>query len=144
MYNGVMGERHDMKSLKIGQVAERSGVGIETVRFYEREGLIPKPDRSSSGYRLFDDETIARLQFIRRAKELGFTLIEIKELLSLRLDTTTSCADIKSRAEAKIADIDEKIRTLKRMKTTLKKLTSKCNGQGSVNECSILDALDSK
>ncbi|MFH1303672.1 MAG: heavy metal-responsive transcriptional regulator [Planctomycetota bacterium] len=133
-----------MKSLKIGQVAERSGVGIETVRFYEREGLIPKPDRSSSGYRLFDDETIARLQFIRRAKELGFTLIEIKELLSLRLDTTTSCADIKSRAEAKIADIDEKIRTLKRMKTTLKKLTSKCNGQGSVNECSILDALDSK
>lgn len=139
-----MGERHDMKSLKIGQVAERSGVGIETVRFYEREGLIPKPDRSSSGYRLFDDETIARLQFIRRAKELGFTLIEIKELLSLRLDTTTSCADIKSRAEVKIADIDEKIRTLKRMKTALKKLTSKCNGQGSVNECSILDALDSK
>lgn len=133
-----------MKSLKIGQVAERSGVGIETVRFYEREGLIPKPDRSSSGYRLFDDETIARLQFIRRAKELGFTLIEIKELLSLRLDTTTSCADIKSRAEVKIADIDEKIRTLKRMKTALKKLTSKCNGQGSVNECSILDALDSK
>lgn len=133
-----------MKSLKIGQVAERSGVGIETVRFYEREGLIPKTDRSSSGYRLFDDETIARLQFIRRAKELGFTLIEIKELLSLRLDTTTSCADIKSRAEVKIADIDEKIRTLKRMKTALKKLTSKCNGQGSVNECSILDALDSK
>ncbi|WP_339687084.1 heavy metal-responsive transcriptional regulator [Gimesia maris] len=133
-----------MKSFTIGQVAERSGVGIETVRFYEREGLIPKPNRSSSGYRLFDDETIARLQFIRRAKELGFTLNEIKELLSLRLNATTSCADIKSRAEAKITNIDEKIRTLRRMKTALKKLTSQCNSQGSVNECSILDALDSK
>tara|TARA_R110000868_G_scaffold93618_2_gene258930 strand:- start:7867 stop:8286 length:420 start_codon:yes stop_codon:yes gene_type:complete len=136
--------RYDMKSFTIGQVAERSGVGIETVRFYEREGLIPKPNRSSSGYRLFDDETIARLQFIRRAKELGFTLNEIKELLSLRLNATTSCADIKSRAEAKITNIDEKIRTLRRMKTALKKLTSQCNSQGSVNECSILDALDSK
>ena len=133
-----------MKSFTIGQVAERSGVGIETVRFYEREGLIPKPNRSSSGYLLFDDETIARLQFIRRAKELGFTLNEIKELLSLRLNATTSCADIKSRAEAKITNIDEKIRTLRRMKTALKKLTSQCNSQGSVNECSILDALDSK
>ena len=133
-----------MKSLTIGQVAERSGVGVETVRFYEREGLIPKPDRSSSGYRQFDDKTIDRLQFIRRAKELGFTLTEIKELLSLRLDATTSCADIKSRTEAKITDIDEKIRTLKRMKRALKKLTSECSGRGSISECSILDALDSK
>ena len=133
-----------MKPLTIGQVAERSGVGVETVRFYEREGLIPKPDRSSSGYRQFDDEAIARLHFIKRAKELGFTLNEIKELLSLRLDATTSCADVRSRAEAKIADIDEKIRTLRRMKTALKKLTSECSGDGAASECSILDALDSQ
>ena len=96
-----------MKLLSIGQVAQRSGLGIETVRFYEREGLLAKPTRTLSGYRQFDEEVIARLQFIQRAKELGFTLKEIKELLSLRVDPDTSCEDVRARAEAKIAEIEE-------------------------------------
>src|SRR5690242_13179354 len=101
---GATGARA-MKPLTIGQVARRTGVGIETVRFYEREGLLNRPARSpSSGYRLYEEEVVARLEFILRAKELGFTLNEIKELLFLRLAPDTSCADVKARAEVKIAD----------------------------------------
>ncbi|REJ87834.1 MAG: heavy metal-responsive transcriptional regulator [Planctomycetota bacterium] len=131
-----------MKPLTIGQVAQKSGVNIETVRFYEREALLPKADRSASGYRQFDESTIDRLTFIQRAKELGFTLNEIKELLALRVEPSSRCADVKSRAEAKIADIDDKIRTLRRMKNALVKLTGECDGRGSTSECPILDALN--
>jgi MerR family mercuric resistance operon transcriptional regulator len=132
-----------MKPLTIGQVAQRAGVGIETVRFYEREGLLHRPARSpSSGYRLYEEEIIARLRFILRAKELGFTLNEIKELLSLRVDAGTSCAEAKARAEVKIADIEEKIRTLQRMRTALVRLTRACAGMGGGAECPVLDALD--
>ena len=90
-----------MKSLTIGQLARNGGVGVETVRFYERKGLLAEPDRRPSGYRQYDEDVVDRLRFIRRAKELGFTLNEIKELLSLRIDPTTTCADVKSRAEEK-------------------------------------------
>lgn len=132
-----------MKPLTIGQVAQRAGVGIETVRFYEREGLLNRPARSpSSGYRLYDEEVIARLRFILRAKELGFTLNEINELLSLRVDAGASCADVKARAEVKIVTIEEKIRTLQRMRTALVRLTKACREMGGGAECPILDALD--
>lgn len=131
-----------MKSLTIGQVAKRAGIGVETVRFYEREGLLAEPDRRPSGYRQFDEGVVARLWFIRRAKELGFTLKEIKELLSIKLDPSTSCADVKTRAEAKIADIEEKIRTLQRMKRALVKVTKSCSGSGPTSECPILDAME--
>lgn len=133
-----------MKPLTIGQVARRSGVGIDTVRFYEREGLLTKPARARSGYRQFDEKVIARLQFIQRAKELGFTLNEIKELLSLRVDPATSCEDVKARAETKIADIEDKIRTLQRMKQALVRLTHECSENGSGSECPILDALEGR
>ena len=93
--------------MTIGLVARRAGVGVETVRFYERQGLIEEPPRRPSGYREYDDEVVSRLGFIRRAKELGFTLKEIKELLSLRRDPSTPAADVKRRAEAKIADIED-------------------------------------
>lgn len=131
-----------MKPLTIGQVAKRTGIGVETVRFYEREGLLEEPARRPSGYRQFDERIVTRLRFIRRAKELGFTLNEIKELLSLKLDPSTTCADVKSRAEAKIKDIDERIRTLERMKQALEKLTRACSGRGTTSNCPILDALD--
>lgn len=131
-----------MKPLTIGQVAKRSGLGIETVRFYEREGLLAKPARTESGYRQFDEEVIARLRFIQRAKELGFTLNEIKELLSLRVDPDTSCDDVRTRAEAKIANIEDKIRTLERMKKALARLTADCRARGPASECPILDALN--
>ena len=133
-----------MKSLTIGQVAREAGVGIETVRFYERQGLIEAPTRRASGYRQFNESVVDRLQFIREAKELGFTLGEIKELLSLKLDPSSSCAEVKGRAEAKIADIEGKTRTLQRMKRALAKLTKACSGDGPTSECPILEALEPK
>jgi len=131
-----------MTSLTIGKVAQRAGVGIETVRFYEREGLIDVPPRGPSGYRHFPDSVVPRLLFIRRAKELGFTLNEIKELLSLRRDPESTCADVKHRAELKIADIEDKMRSLRRMKKALVDLTDSCSGDGPMDDCPILVALD--
>ena len=131
-----------MNFLSIGQVAKQTGLGIETVRFYEREGLLEAPQRKESGYRQYREEVINRLRFIKRAKELGFSLREIKELLALRLDPQTTCADMKQRAESKIADIDEKIRMLQGMKKALVKLTLTCPGSGPTSECPILDVLE--
>ena len=131
-----------MKTLTIGQLAKRAGIGVETVRFYEREGLLEEPNRRPSGYRQYDEGVVARLRFIRRAKELGFTLKEIKELLSLKIDPSTTCADVKERAETKIEDIESKIRTLQRMKRALVKVTNSCAGSGPTSECPILDAME--
>jgi MerR family transcriptional regulator, copper efflux regulator len=130
-----------MESLTIGKVARLAGVGVETVRFYEREGLIDEPSRRESGYRQYPEETVRRLRFIRRAKELGFTLKEIKELLALRLDPETTCADVRNRAQVKISNIVEKIWTLTKMKEALEKLTLACSGRGPVSECPILEAM---
>ena len=133
-----------MERLTIGKLAKQSEVNIETIRYYERRGLIPKPPRRESGYRQYPRDTVTRIQFIKRAKELGFSLREILELLSLRVDPATTCGDVKKRAEIKIADIEEKIRTLQRMKKALMKLTVECKGRGPVSECPILEALDTK
>jgi len=130
-----------VNSLTIGQLARRADVGVETVRFYEREGLLKEPARRPSGYRQYDEGVVDRLRFIRRAKQLGFTLKEIKELLSLRIDPATTCGDVKSRAEAKLDDIAAKIRSLQRMKRALVKLTKACSGRGAASECPILESL---
>jgi len=131
-----------VKPLTIGQVARLARVGVETVRFYEREGLLQEPARRASGYRQYPEDVIARLRFIRRAKELGFSLKEIRELLALRVDPETTCAEVRSRAEAKIADVEEKIQALQRIRKALVKLTGVCRGRGPTSECPILDALD--
>jgi MerR family mercuric resistance operon transcriptional regulator len=131
-----------MKALTIGQVARSAGVGIETVRFYEREGLLQKPARKESGYRQYENGVVDRLRFIRRAKELGFSLKEIKELLALRVDPATTCAEVRKRAESKIADVEKKIEDLQRIKQALKKLTAACRGIGPISECPILEALE--
>ncbi len=131
-----------MKPMTIGQVAKQTGVGIETIRFYERRGLIDEPPRRDSGYRQYSEDVIARIEFIKRAKELGFSLKEIHELFSLRVDHDTPCGDVRSRAEAKIADTQEKIRELQRIEKALKKLATACTGLGPTSECPILDALD--
>src|SRR5262245_11414989 len=99
-----------MKPLTIGEVARRAGVGVETVRFYEREGRLDEPARRASGYRQYGEDAVARLRFIRRAKELGFSLKEIAELLALRADPATTRADVRRRAETKVADIEAKVR----------------------------------
>jgi MerR family mercuric resistance operon transcriptional regulator len=131
-----------MNSLTIGHLAKESGVNLETVRYYERRGLLSKPPRSASGYRLFPNEAAQRLKFIQRAKELGFSLKEIGELLSLRVSPTTTSAGIRAKAKSKIADIRSKIRTLESMERTLRKLTNSCPGCGPLAECPILESLD--
>jgi len=133
-----------MKSLTIGHLAREAGVNLETVRYYERRGLLPKPPRSASGYRLFPSDAARRLRFIRRAQEIGFSLKEIRELLSLRVSRTTTSRDIRARAEAKIVDIDARIRSLGSMKKALRKLTNGCEGCVPVTECPILESLDSE
>lgn len=131
-----------MRAMTIGQVAKRSGVGVETVRFYERKGLLDAPPRRESGYRQYSQEVIRRIQFIKRSKDLGFSLKEIGELLSLRVDPQTSCGEVKERAEAKIAAIDTKLRELRRMKAALVQLAVTCDGHGPIGQCPILEALD--
>ncbi|GMV83933.1 MAG: heavy metal-responsive transcriptional regulator [Planctomycetota bacterium] len=133
-----------MDALTIGKVARQAAVGIETIRFYEREGLIAEPPRRESGYRQYPPETVDRVRFIKRAKELGFSLREIRELLSLRAKPGVGCADIYKRAKKKIDDIKERIRTLQAMRRALSTLMSECTGRGPVSECPILDALDRK
>lgn len=131
-----------MKSLTIGKVASESGVGVETVRFYEREGLLNQPARRPSGYRQYEPEAIARLRFIKQAQRLGFTLREIKELLALKLDPNATRKQVKDRAVAKIADIDQRIDELKRMKKALTPLILACDGKGALEGCPILDAIE--
>jgi MerR family mercuric resistance operon transcriptional regulator len=131
-----------MKSLTIGHLARDAGVNLETVRYYERRGLLQEPPRSASGYRLFPADAARRLRFIRRAQELGFSLKEIRELLSLRLSRSSTSKDIRARAEAKMADIEAKIRSLESMKKTLRKLTNVCHGCMPLAKCPILESLD--
>lgn len=132
-----------MNGLTIGRLAKQVGLGIETVRFYERQGLIEPPPRTDSNYRIYPEEEVARLKFIKRAKNLGFTLSEIKELIFIRQDPHATKADIKNRTLAKINDIQQKITDLKKIKTALEHLASSCDGHGSLEECPILEALDS-
>ena len=131
-----------MKVLTIGQVARDSGVGIETIRFYEREGLLDEPSRRESGYRQYQQDAVARLRFIRRSKELGFSLKEIRELLALRIDPETTCADVRKKAKTKIADVEVKIQGLQRIKDALTQLTKICTGRGPISACPILEALE--
>lgn len=132
-----------MKPMTVGQVARQAGVGVETVRFYEKNGLLEEPPRSASGYREYDEQTVNRLRFIQRAKELGFTLAEIEELLSLRY-SEQPCDDVRRRAEAKVAQIEAKVALLLRMKEVLGRLASSCCEQSDKRRCPILESLDGR
>lgn len=131
-------------SLRIGEVAERGGVNLQTIRYYEREGLLAEPSRLASGYRMFPETAVRRVRFIKRAQELGFSLAEIREVLSLREDTRVGAQAMRERAQAKIADIEEKIRTLRAMRSALHRLAEKCPGRGPLSDCPILDALEAE
>lgn len=128
--------------MTIGQVAKKGGVNIETVRYYERQGLIPPPPRRESGYREYPEDTVRRIRFIKRAQELGFSLNEIAELLALRVGPGTTCADVRRLAAVKIREIEEKMETLGKMKEAITKLTTECEGRGPTSECPILEALE--
>lgn len=131
-----------MASLTIGQVAVACGVGVETIRFYEREGLVPQPARPESGFRRYPPETVKRIRFIQRSKALGFSLREIRDLLSLRVDSKRSCNRVRKHAEAKIADIEGKMEALKGMRQALEKLVTACASRSATGECPIIEALE--
>ena len=131
-----------MARLSTGELARRAGVNLESIRFYEREGLLPKPPRTAAGYRVFTGDDARRVRFIKRAQELGFSLREIKELLALRSEPGTGCAAVRRKAQAKLTDIDRKIGDLRRMKKSLARLTTACPGRGGVGDCPILESLD--
>lgn len=133
-----------MASMTIGALARKARVNVDTIRYYERRGLIAEPPRRQSGYREYSEEDVTRIRFIKRAQELGFTLREVEELLELRVDPETTCADVKEQTEAKIADIAAKIKTLQRMKRVLTKLAAACDVRAPTTECPILEALDPK
>jgi MerR family mercuric resistance operon transcriptional regulator len=133
-----------MKNFTIGQLAKKAQVNVETVRYYERRELIPRPPRRESGYRKYSQDIVARIHFIKRAQELGFTLKEISELLYLRVAHGTTCADVKKRAEIKIADIEQKIRALESIRKALTKLVALCRGKGPTGECPIMEVLETK
>ncbi len=131
-----------LNKLTIGEVARQAGVHVETLRYYERRGIIDKPPRSGANYRLYPSETIHRVRFIKRAQELGFSLTETAELFSLRMNPEASRAEVKTRAEEKLTDIEAKIQTLQRMKKALRTITARCDGTGSTTDCPILNALE--
>lgn len=133
-----------MEGLKVGEVARRAAVNLQTIHFYEREGLLPRPPRTASNYRMYSEVAVRRVRFIKRAQELGFALKDIKELLSLRATPGTRCTDIRQRTMAKLRDIDEKIGTLQAMQKALTKLIGECAGRRPITACSILEALDSE
>ena len=129
-----------MNGMTIGRLARAAGVGIDTVRFYEREGLLPRPRRTASGYRQYGEGDAERLRFIRRAKALGFTLEEIGELLALN-DGKGSRAGVKALTERRLAQIERSIADLQRMRATLATLAAHCSGHGSVKGCPIIEAV---
>ena len=128
-----------MPSMTIGRLAKEAGVNIDTIRYYERNGLIPKPVRRPSGYREYETGDVRRLRFIGRAKQLGFTLAEIAELMSLSADRDVG--GVKRRAEQRVDQVEHKIKELQRVRRGLKTLIEACPGHGDVERCPIVAAL---
>ena len=128
--------------LTIGTVAKETGIGIETIRFYERKGLIKPPPRNASGYRQYSKDVIKRIRFIKNAKELGFSLKEISELLSLRLTSRSKCSQVRKNTSDKISEVERKIETLQKMRKALKKLLLACDTNTRSADCPILKALE--
>jgi MerR family transcriptional regulator, copper efflux regulator len=139
-----MVEDEEMPELTIGQVAKAARVNIETLRYYERCGLLEPPMRSESNYRRYPKDTARIILFIKRAQELGFTLKEVRELLSLRNAPSAQSKEIKELARIKLVDINDRIETLQKMSVALAKLVSQCSGVGSVDQCAILQAIESE
>lgn len=127
----------------ISKLADAAEVGVETIRFYERRGLLRQPSRGRTSFREYAKEDIGRVQFIKKAQEIGFTLTEIKELLALEKNSKVQCADLKNRVDEKISEVDQKINDLKQMKASLQKLSNACEkGAASVRECKISDCFE--
>jgi Hg(II)-responsive transcriptional regulator len=129
-------------TLRIGEVAERAAVNVQTLRYYERRGLLKEPRRTASGYRLYASETVQLVRFIKRAQGLGFSLEEADRLLGLRDDRVSSCAEAKVLAQVKISEIDEKMSRLTALKGALQALVRSCERGDEDRECPILEAME--
>ena len=130
-----------MDSLTIGKVAREAGVNVETVRYYERRGLVERPARRRGAYRVYPPETVGRIRSIKRAQQLGFSLEEIRELLAMRVNAKARCGDVLAQAERKIEEIDAKIESLRAVRQSLGRLTEACRMEQPVTECPILVAF---
>ena len=130
-----------MQHLTIGKAAAEVGVSVETIRFYERRGLIEQPPKGD-GFRVYPAEMVARIRFIRQAQQIGFSLREVQELLSLRADPAADCADVRRQAAQKIAEVDRKIADLWRVRTALETVIAVCPGKGGLKDCTIMAVLD--
>lgn len=127
--------------LTIGGLAKAADIGVETVRFYERKGLLPEPPRSRAGYRQYPPQTVDRLRFIRRAQGLGFSLREITDLLDLRVDEVAACGPVEAQAREKLEQVAEKITELRRIQSALRRLVRACEAREPTGECPILEEL---
>ncbi len=132
-----------MTELTISKAAKNAGVGVETIRFYERKGLIKQPPRPAvGGFRVYLADTVRRVRFIRQGQELGFSLRQIGELMSLKADPETDCSDVRRRAQGKLDEVDEKLATLTGIRAALEELIAACPGRGALRACSIMGALE--
>ena len=129
--------------MKIGELARRCGVKIDTIRYYESQALLPEPDRLASGYRHYQVTDIQRLRFILRAKTLGFTLQEIRDLLSISDHRDDDMSELKATAQAKLDDVEVRLVELTRIRDGLRSLVAACPGEGALAQCPILNALAS-
>lgn len=127
--------------MTVSKLARAAGVGVETIRFYEKRGLIVQPERRSSGYRVYDEHAIARVRFIKSAQALGFTLTEIAGLIRLEQDSRAQCSDLQVRADDKVALIDRKIAELQKMRTELIRLSASCASDQPLSECRLMNCL---
>jgi Hg(II)-responsive transcriptional regulator len=134
---------HAMTTLKIGELARKGNVNLETIRYYEREGLMLRPQRTPSGHRAYVAADMFRLRFIKRSQALGFTLTEIKELLALKLDPNQPCIDVVHRIEAKALEVRAKIAQLRAIERALNNMKVSCEGRCFISECPILESLNS-
>ena len=130
------------KTLTIGQLAKAAGVNVQTVRFYEREGILRPQTRLDSGYRVYNEDSLKRLHFIRQAKDLGFSLDEIQSLLNLRVRSVDRCNQVRSKAEQKLKDVQQKITHLKKLERTLKNLVSDCENRVVSDCCPIIEKME--
>ncbi len=131
-------------SLRIGQVAAGASVNVETVRYYERTGMLAVPTRTVTGYRQYDAEAVRRIRFIKHAQALGFSLKEIRDLLALRVRHGEACGTIERKTRSKIALIDDKLRELTALRRTLKGLVASCEARKTTAECPVLETLETE
>jgi|SRR5207237_8852271 len=129
-------------ALTIGQVARAADVNVQTIRYYERRGLVTTPRRTPSGYRQYAEDAVSRLRFIKHAQELGFSLQEIQDLLGLRVRHAAACDAVERKTRQKIDVVQQKIRDLQRMKRTLQRLAAACAARRPTGDCPILEALE--